>query len=135
MHSIEQVPDYVVWPIRQQVMYPDYDIEQVKLQDDASGIHLALFDHNTLVTVVSLFKTDNNLQFRKLATLNEFQGKGYGSKLLQYVIQFAQSEGCEKIWCNSRVSAASFYKRFGFKETPKRFTKHQIEFVVMELTL
>ncbi len=135
MHSIEQVPDYVVWPIRQQVMYPDYDIEQVKLQDDANGIHLALFDNNTLLSVVSLFKIDNNLQFRKLATLNESQGKGYGSKLLQYIVEFAQSEGCEKVWCNSRVSAASFYKKFGFKETSGRFTKHQIEFVVMELAL
>jgi len=135
MHSIEQVPDHVVWPIRQQVMYPDFDIEQVKLQDDASGIHLALFDKNTLVSVASLFKTDNDLQFRKLATLNEFQGKGYGSKLLQYIIEFAQSEGCEKIWCNSRVSATSFYKKFSFTETSNRFTKNQIEFVVMELTL
>ncbi len=135
MHSIEQVPAYVVWPIRQQVMYPDYDIEQVRLQDDANGIHLALFECNTLISVVSLFKTDNNLQFRKLATLNEFQRKGYGSILLQYLIEFAQSEGCEKVWCNSRVSASPFYKRFGFKETAHRFTKHQIEFVVMELTL
>ena len=134
MIRIEQVPAHVVWPVRHQVMYPNKEFDSIKLADDDLGIHLALFAKDELVSVISLFKKGSELQFRKFATKQEFQGKGYGSQLLAYVIQYANQQSMTRIWCNARKSAAGFYRKFGFQETGKTFRKNEIDYVIMELT-
>lgn len=132
---VEQVPPYVVWPIRQQVLYPQKDLDSVKLEDDANGMHFALFAGNELKSVVSVFVGDKRLQFRKLATITNQQGQGYGSEMIRYIIDFAVRESISVIWCNARLSAAEFYQKFGFRTTDRQFVKDNIEFVVMELEL
>lgn len=133
--QIEQVPPYVVWPIRHQVMYPKLPFDTVKLAEDYEGMHLALFDDNKLISVLSVFRRGPDMQFRKFATLNEFQGKGYGSALMEYIITMAKQENMVRLWCNARRNAAAFYKTFGFQETENTFFKDGYEFVVMELML
>ena len=135
MIQIEQVPAYVVWPVRHEVMYPDKDFETVKLKEDDNGIHLALFDGNELISVVSLFKAGDALQFRKFATRQPYQGQGYGSALLNYVIEFAKNESVLMLWCNARVDALPFYKRFGFEETGTTFCKGEIDYNILELKI
>lgn len=134
---IEEVSADVVWPVRHTVMYPDMDFESIKLEEDADGIHLALYgdDVNTLISVVSLFKNQGELQFRKFATFNEYQGRGYGSALLNYIIEYAKANGINRIWCNARKNATGFYKRAGFQETNQEFYKDGYDFVIMELHL
>lgn len=135
MAHIEQIPSYLTWKIRHRVMYPDLDFDKAILPNDDEGMHLGLFDHNTLISVVSLFKTENRLQFRKFATLDEYQGQGYGSELLNFVIQHAINEQCSTIWCNARKSAGNFYRKFGFSETGETSRSNNIDYVIMEKTL
>lgn len=132
MIAIEQVPAYVVWPIRQEVMYPEHTIEQVKLADDEDGIHLALYDNRKLISIVSLFLSGDEMQFRKFATLKAYQNRGYGSELLKYVFTLYKQYHCKRLWCNARLSATMFYKNFGFTETAHRFYKDGHEFIIME---
>lgn len=134
MIRIQQVPAHIVWPVRHQVMYPNKEFESVKLVDDEMGMHLALFSGEELVSVISLFRKGNSLQFRKFATKQEFQHKGYGSRLLEHVIQYAKQQNISRIWCNARISATDFYRKFGFRETDKTFRKNEIDYVIMELT-
>jgi GNAT superfamily N-acetyltransferase len=135
MIQIEQIPDYLVWPIRHKVMYPDMDFESIKLPEDESGMHMALYDENKIISVVSLFIENNEMQLRKFATLQEYQGKGYGSALLRYVIDYAKHISIFRLWCNARKDALAFYCKFDFKETEITFFKNGIDFVVMELNL
>ncbi|GAA4320459.1 hypothetical protein GCM10023184_05640 [Flaviaesturariibacter amylovorans] len=116
-------------------MYPDLDFERIKLPDDASGRHLGLFEGDVLVSVISLFRRGDALQFRKFATLQPYQGKGYGSRLLAHVLEEAQTGGVRRVWCNARRNASGFYARFGFRETAETFFKDGYEFVVMERLL
>ena len=133
--QIEQIPDYLVWPIRHKVMYPDMSLESIKLPEDENGMHLALYDENKIISVISLFIVKNEIQFRKFATLQEYQGKGYGSALLRYVIEYAEHIRSKRLWCNARKDAVAFYQKFDFKETENTFFKNGIDFVVMELYL
>ncbi len=135
MSHIEQIPPYLTWKIRHKVMYPDLDFDKVILPNDDDGIHLALFDNNTLISVVSLFRSGNSMQFRKFATLTEYQGKGYGSELLQHLIDYSKNEGCAQIWCNARQNASGFYSKFGFSLTNKTSSANGHDYVVMERTL
>lgn len=91
------------------------------------------FEEGELKSVVSLFITGDEAQFRKFATFKEEQGKGYGSRLLEEVFLKAKNLGVRKIWCNARENKVSFYQAFNMKKTARVFTKSSTRYVVMEL--
>jgi GNAT superfamily N-acetyltransferase len=132
MSHIEQIPAELTWQIRRKVLYPDLDPEISRLPDDDLGMHFGLFENNTLISVASLFKNGSSMQVRKFATLAEYQGQGYGSTLLQYLLDFSKTEGCVHIWCNARKSASEFYDKFAFSQTEKTFNKNGHDYVIME---
>lgn len=133
--QIKEIRFDLTWNIRHQVMYPDLPYDAIKLENDENGIHFGLYVDDQLTAVVSLFNNGKVTQFRKFATLTSAQGKGYGTLLLTYIINYAKNMGSEKIWCNARVSAAGFYTKFGFIQTNQRSVSNGIDFVIMELQL
>ena len=73
--EIKQISAEQTWPLRQSVMYPEFTLEQVKLEKDEQGMHFGGFIENELACVVSLFLENNKAQFRKLATKEKHQEK------------------------------------------------------------
>ncbi len=124
-----------VWKMRKEVMYPESVIEEVKLQDDDMGLHLGLFEEQELLSVISVFERGKEIQFRKFATRIDRQGKGYGSLLLQYVIQLAEEKKAERIWCNARLKATKLYERFSMHAAGKPWNNKGHEFIIMERKL
>lgn len=118
--------------LRHEVMYPNDSVELAKVENDAEGIHLGVYEKEKLVSVVSIFLKDRKLQFRKLATKNEHRGKGYASELIKYVIDFYNQFEFNSLWANSRVDSFSFYERLGFTKTDKTFSKNGHDYVVIE---
>jgi GNAT superfamily N-acetyltransferase len=133
--KIKQIQSSETWQIRHEVMWPDQPFEFVQLAEDDSGLHFGVFIDEELVSIVSCFITDKELQFRKLATLEMFQGQGIASKLLNYVFDLATEKGLIKVWCNARSNKKSFYEKFGMYDTNKTFNKGGQEFTIMEITL
>ncbi|WP_018249652.1 GNAT family N-acetyltransferase [Orenia marismortui] len=133
--EIRKIPANKTWSLRHEVMWPHKDIEYVKLENDNDGIHYGLFIKNKLISVISLFIKDNQAQFRKFATRTAKQGRGYGSKLLNYIIEESKSLGLEKIWCNAREDKVDFYKKFGLIESTNSFNRGKIKYIIMEKTL
>lgn len=123
------------WEIRHKVMWPDQPFEFVQLEEDNSGLHFGVFDEDNLVSIVSCFIVNDEMQFRKLATLKEYQGKGIATLLLNHVLKLAKDRGLQKVWCNARTTKKSFYKKFGMAATGKTFTKSGQEFSIMEFLL
>ncbi|WP_427874853.1 GNAT family N-acetyltransferase [Flavobacterium sp. MMS24-S5] len=123
------------WQIRHEVMWPDQPFEFVQLEEDNLGIHFGVFEEDKLVSIVSCFMEEKEMQFRKLATLEEHQGKGIASHLLKYILEFAKEKGVEKVWCNARTNKKSFYEKFGMNDTFKTFVKSGQEFTIMEILL
>jgi GNAT superfamily N-acetyltransferase len=118
-------------PIRHDVMWPDKPLDFVMLTDDDKGLHFGLFEVEALVSVISLFIEESIAQFRKFATLQAYQGKGYGALLLNYVILEASKQGVTEIWCNSRIEKAKYYRQFGLLEKGEPFEKDGKTYVVM----
>lgn len=133
--QIEQIRYELTWRIRRDAMYPDAAYEVVQLKDDPNGLHFGLYAEDQLTVVVSLFDEDGIYQFRKFATIPKAQGKGYGTLLLNHIIDYTRQRTAKKIWCNARLSAIEFYTRFGFTTNGESFTKNDIDFVMMELQL
>ena len=133
--TIDKVALEEVWQMRQQVMYPNHTIEDVKLPHDELGVHIGLFLFSQLVSVVSLFYKNGDLQFRKFATKIDYQNKGYGTLLLQYVFKNAVENKCHTVWCNARVTAISFYEKFGMKTVGEKWEQDGYEFVKMKVEI
>ncbi len=129
---IKQITSTETLPIRHKVMWPDKPLTYVMLPNDELGRHYGLFVNEKMTAIISLFITNNEAQFRKFATLNEFQGLGYGTKLLHSIIELLKEEGVKKLWCNARVEKTKFYEKFNFKTTNKVYEKGGIEFVSVE---
>lgn len=129
---ITEAPYEEALKLRQEVMYPDQDIDFVKLPEDNLGLHIGVYENNILVSVMSIFLHGREVQFRKLATKQGEQGKGYASALMQWLIDYANDMKLDKLWCNARTNATSFYKKFGYEETDSRFFKNGYDYVIME---
>ncbi len=132
--KIQRVRAQDTYTLRHQVMWPDKPEEFVQLPNDQNGVHLGLLKEGEVISVVSLFVTDKHGQFRKFATKTSEQGNGYGSLLLKHLMNMARNEKIETLWCNARADKAGFYERFGMTQTPKRFIRESVHYVVMEKT-
>lgn len=132
MIQIKQISAEACWPIRHVVMWPDRELEYVKLPKDEMGLHYGLFKHNKLIAVVSCFVENHQAQFRKFACLQDEQGKGYGTKLLDFLLADLAKKPVDRIFCNARVEKAGFYERYGLKKTRHHFEKGGLYYVIME---
>ena len=129
--DIREISAEETWELRQSVMWPDKNIDYVKLKEDRTGKHYGLFLGDMLVSVISIFEKNKEVQFRKFATLIELQGRGCGTLLLNYVLEQVVNWGVKKIWCNARKNKVNFYEGFGFDAIEDAETKDGIEYVKM----
>lgn len=123
------------WELRHKVMWPDKNLDYIKLKDDKQGRHFGLFIDEELVSVISIFVEADEVQFRKFATLENLQGKGYGTMLLQFVMKEAKKLGAKRLWCHARKSKIDFYKRFGLEESGEILSKDGFEYAMMSKKL
>ncbi|UWX56264.1 GNAT family N-acetyltransferase [Maribacter litopenaei] len=120
---IESISAQATWPLRHQVMWPNLPLDFVKLENDVEGYHYGIFCNENIVSCISLFVQDGSAQFRKLATKQEFQRKGYASELIIHVVNICRQMKLKKIWCNSRMDKTDFYENFGLAKTNECFIK------------
>lgn len=125
--SIEEV-----LKIRKEVMWPDQNLDFVRVEGDEEAIHLGVYSGNELVSVISLFITGDEMQFRKFATKKHKQGNGYGTFLLNHVLELSKEKEIRRVWCNARKEKSSYYQKFGLICTEKEFVKAGKTYVIME---
>lgn len=130
--DIRKINKEEVWKLRHEVMWPEREPDYIKLDDDDQGVHYGLYHGERLVSVLSLFINGTEAQFRKFATLELEQGLGYGTRLLNTVLEEAEQAGVRRIFCNARTYKAGFYKKFGMQATNQVFSKGGKDYVVME---
>ena len=133
--SIEQIRPELTWHLRQKVLYPAQKLYEMEMEEDEDGIHFGAFTDNRLVGIVSLFEKTGDFQFRKLAVDPEYQGKGIGNALLNYITDFSKTAGGSRLWCNARLSAIGFYEKNQFNHTGQLFSKNGFDYEILENSL
>jgi GNAT superfamily N-acetyltransferase len=133
--SIEQIRPELTWRQRQQVLYPQQQLHEMEMDEDAEGYHFGAFKDNRLVAIVSLFKRGDDFQFRKFAVSPIVQSMGIGSELLKYITTFAVNEGGTRLWCNARLTAIPFYLKNGFTQTGEFFSKNGFDYEILEKSI
>jgi len=96
--------------------------------DNIDGaFHLGYFVDDELVCITSLFPQSYGsfigigYQLRGMATLEQYRGKGYGNKLVDFAVTYLHKLGADYVWCNARKKAAKFYHDCGFEIVSDEF--------------
>jgi len=131
--EIKEISAPETWPLRHKVMWPNKPLGFIILSNDAEGIHYGLFENKILISVISLFINNQEGQFRKFATDDYFQGRGYGTKLLDHLIEKAKKLNLKSLKCDARITAIEFYQRFGMKVASDVVRKNGKDYVMMVL--
>ena len=135
MLEIKEIKPSETSDLRHRILSPNKSVNLIILAEDDAGQHFGLFQSEKIVSVISLFVENDNAQFRKFATETTEQHKGYGSILLNYIIEESVKNNVKNLWCNARLTALRFYEKFGFEVVSEKWIKNDIEYVKMERTL
>ena len=125
--KIKKVPIKLIYPFRKKSLYINKKVANSIYKEDSlkKTLHIALFEHESLVSGVTLiqnkeFNNFNSLQIRGMFTLKKKIRKGFGTILLNYVKQNILKKK-QILWCNARLDALDFYKKNGFIEFGSSF--------------
>ncbi len=82
------------------------------------GDMFALFEEDLKAICVVTKEGDGTFEIKNIATEPKYQGKGYGKKLIEYVVEFYEDE-CDTLLVGTGDSDLTipFYKRCGFEES------------------
>ncbi len=133
MISIREIKVEDTYNIRKQELRKSMSLPAQFTGDlDNNTLHLGVFDDDILVSIISFMKNDHkNLkgeqyQLRGMATLETYQKKGYGKKLVIRAEKLLKKKNAAIIWCNARVIALDFYHKQGYKIIGEEFDIPQI---------
>ena len=133
--SIRPVTPEQTYPLRHSVLWPDKSPEYVKVENDAEGYHAGAFLGDELVAVISLFVNGDDARFRKFATQPDYQRQGIGTLLMHHIMTKAKEMGARALWCDARLDAADFYRRFEMEAVSDVFYKGPIPYARFSRTL
>jgi putative acetyltransferase len=83
------------------------------------GDYFVLVDKDKLLGSVQLY--DKNVIGSLYIKYSEV-GKGYGTKLMNFIENYAKKKGIKKLVLYPTITAKSFYKKLGYKESAKKHT-------------
>lgn len=124
--SIRPITAEQTYPLRHAVLWPDKSPEYVRVENDAEGYHAGAFLADELVGVISLFVRGEEARFRKFAVRPDCQHRGVGTHLMHHIMVEASRLGATTLWCDARLDAAEFYRRFGMDAVSEVFYKGPI---------
>src|SRR5690625_1168967 len=90
--------------------------------------HLGAFYNEELIGVASfyqennpLFKEMNQYRIRGMTTLKNYRGQKVGSSFILYGESILKKRNARLLWCHTKVSEISYYKKFGLRKYEETF--------------
>jgi GNAT superfamily N-acetyltransferase len=121
---VELVKADETWELRRKILRPGMaqDKGKYSYDSDSTCFHLAYRLQSRTVTVASfyleshpLLSAGNPYRLRGMATDTNFQGQGYGERVVLKAFEILRSKKCDLLWCNARIRAVPFYSKLGFQ--------------------
>ncbi|MGL2963044.1 GNAT family N-acetyltransferase [Flavobacterium sp. RSB2_4_14] len=123
MPILKKITSSETFDVRQPVLRKGKPIESCYFEGDDldTTLHFGVFEDDKILGVISVFDNNNSLfeeknqaQIRGMAVLENYQGKGFGKKLVVHCEKEMILQNKKLIWFNARVNAVGFYKRMGY---------------------
>lgn len=85
------------------------------------SFHLGFFLNEEIISVASFHQEKKEgyiglgYKLRGMATAQNYQGLGYGNRLINFAIVYLRGQQANYLWCNAREIAFKFYLGLGFE--------------------
>lgn len=101
------------------LLLADETLEAIHKYADRSNVYVARYENSPqpIAAFVLKMPTDAEIEIWNIAVAPEFQGKGIGSYLLNWIGILARLNNCKIIWVGTPDSASrqiNFYRKNGF---------------------
>ncbi len=100
---------------------------------DKYALHIICEEQGVLIGCARLLLDGKSAHIGRLAVKKSYRGKGVGSAIIDYIVDYCKSEGYEYIWLNSQLHATKFYQNLGFVKEGETFFEAGIEHIKMSL--
>jgi GNAT superfamily N-acetyltransferase len=116
-YAIRAVSAAETRPLRREVLRPHQRLDEVGFAGDGvpGAAHFGAFVAGEMVATATVHPDEGGWRLRGMATRAGFRGRGLGGALVDACIAHARASGGTMMWCNARLKAADFYRRYGFE--------------------
>ncbi|MDR3189937.1 MAG: GNAT family N-acetyltransferase [Lactobacillaceae bacterium] len=124
--------------IRRKVFVDEQNVPlELELDDfDASTTHYIGFTGQAAVTTARVLVTETGAwHIQRVATLPEYRGHGYSSKIMQTIMEDAHEAGVSQLELGAQLVAQTFYEKLGFTPVGETFLDAGIEHIEMIFTI
>lgn len=129
--QVKQIEAKDTYRVRSVMLRPGLEINHCHFDGDFDELtfHLGAYENEKLASVASFYLRNNpsfqaeyQYQLRGMATLKDFQCRGFSKALLKTAYPLIKSNHVNLLWCNARVEAVGFYEKAGFEVKGEKFT-------------
>jgi N-acetylglutamate synthase-like GNAT family acetyltransferase len=103
-----------------------------ELESEKENMLIAAFDDDDILGCCMLVEKDpETARLRQMVVLNNLQGKGVGTAILQFAENLARDRGYKKIMMHARKNTSDFFEKSGYKINGNEFIELTIPHYVM----
>ena len=93
-----------------------------ELEKEKSDVLIGAFDDDDILGCCMLVEMEPGVvRLRQLAVLNNLQGKGVGTAILQFSENLARDLGYNKITMHARKNTVDFFEKLGYQTVGEEF--------------
>ncbi len=124
LKGVFQIPSSEARDLKKKILKPPQasNSHYFSYEEDPTCWSLAYKLQDHIVTVASFYIESHMLlsagapyRLRGMATDTNYQGQGYGEKVLLKAFEILETKRCDLLWCNARMRAVPFYSKLGFQ--------------------
>ncbi len=110
------------------------EIEIDEFDKDASCCeHFVIFENEKAVGTFRVRRIDEEkIKLQRFCFLNEYRGKGFGKKALDFIDGYYKKEGLKLITADAKFEVSGFYEKCGYKVVSDVFLEAGIPHVKIE---
>ena len=110
--------------LRYSLFFQKYGLPKTVIEDkfEYKSRHFAIIKNNYVIAYGRLTKIENEVyKMSQIAVRKDMQKKGFGSTILNHLIDIAGEYGGIKIILNARIPFIEFYQKHGFSKSGEIF--------------
>jgi len=117
--------------IRQSVFIEGQKVDPaLEIENEDKCTHYLLYMDKQAIGTARWRETEKGIKLERFAILNEYRNKGYGTVILEKVLQDILPLG-RVMYLHSQLKAINYYERMGFIKTGEVFNEAGIEHYLM----
>lgn len=105
--------------VNEQNVPPEIEVDE----HDADALHIIAKHDGVTVGCARVILSDHDAHIGRLAVKKSYRGRGFGSLICHFAVDYCIKNGCNNIWLNSQLHAVKFYERLGFQKQGDLFSE------------